>query len=483
MAQVRILFLSANPADTGRLSLGNELHEIDARIRVSDGRDRITLLNAAETRIDEFARTLQIHKPHVVHFSGHGSTDGSILLADGEDRAAAADPNAVTDVFAALARDLGIRCVVLNACYSATLADTLRAHVDCVIGAPGAIPDRVAIAFAGGFYESIGFGRDLAAAYQLALAQVRLLDLETAVLPRMVCREGVQPESVRLLDDVRDDALSDVAPPPITQRATAAPTQRKLRAGTRPGSLLWDGDHGLGVEMVAVAPGSVLLGDESIAQATPRVQVSFAKGFYAARFPTTVGEFARFVRETSYVTDAERHLASATWRAPRFAVAQSDRHPVTCLTADDAAAYATWAGLSLPTENEWEYLARGPGARRFPWGDDAPTASHLWWSASGAQRATCPVGEHPAGRSWCGAEDVVGNVEVWTADPWAPQRAGPLARPDTSRRAVRGCGWSATLPRQAWAAWREGAVAVTPTNSRGLRLVLRANDNEGETQR
>lgn len=252
MTQVRILFLSANPADTGRIALGSELHEIDGRIRVSDGRDRIVLLNAAETRIDEFARTLQLHKPHVVHFSGHGAADGSILLADENDRAAAAGPDAVTDVFAALARDLGIRCVVLNACFSATLADALRAHVDCVIGAPGAVPDRVAIAFAGGFYESIGFGRDLAAAYQLALAQVRLLDLDTAVLPRMVCRDGVRPEELRLLDDAptdaRTDAPTDVARPPVTQRVVVTSAQRGLRAETRPGSFIWDGDHALTID-------------------------------------------------------------------------------------------------------------------------------------------------------------------------------------------------------------------------------------------
>ncbi|WP_256091544.1 SUMF1/EgtB/PvdO family nonheme iron enzyme, partial [Candidatus Thiosymbion oneisti] len=155
---------------------------------------------------------------------------------------------------------------------------------------------------------------------------------------------------------------------------------------------------GAGPELAVIAAGRFLMGSPADepgrdSDEGPQHGVSLIAPFAIGRCEVTVGEFRAFIEATGYRTDAERGNGCRVlrndgsgweshrdrdWRNPGFP--QTDRHPVVCVSWNDARAYAHWLGLRtgqryrLPSAAEWEYAARGLRATKVP----RPTLRRYW---------------------------------------------------------------------------------------------------------
>jgi formylglycine-generating enzyme required for sulfatase activity len=221
--------------------------------------------------------------------------------------------------------------------------------------------------------------------------------------------------------------------------------------------------------MVWIPGGAFAMGsdDESMSDARPVHRVTL-DGFWMDRTEVTNRQFERFVRETGYVTVAEKapdpeafpgapkellvpgslvfsppvgrvslddHLAwwryvpGANWKhpsGPESSIRGLEDHPVVQVCWDDAVAYARWAGKRLPTEAEWEYAARGGlEGKRYCWGDDLMDGKT--WRVNNWQGlfpnenlvedgfpGTAPAGSFAT--NGYGLSDMAGNVWEWCAD-------------------------------------------------------------------
>jgi formylglycine-generating enzyme required for sulfatase activity len=129
--------------------------------------------------------------------------------------------------------------------------------------------------------------------------------------------------------------------------------------------------------------------------------------------------------------------AAATATSCNYGRAAYDHDPINCVTWAQADAYCRWAGKSLPTEEQWEFAARGRAGRHFPWGYQVPNAPYGLPDEDFSSRvgggctsrdqgkdgrwnhgSTCPVGNHPAGATPEGVQDLAGNVAEWTASTY-----------------------------------------------------------------
>ncbi|MEM9092299.1 MAG: AAA-like domain-containing protein [Cyanobacteria bacterium P01_F01_bin.53] len=176
----RILILAANPKDTGRLRLDEEVREIQEGLKRSAGRDRFKIISQWAVQTDDLRRALLEHEPHVVHFSGHGAGKDGLVLDDGKGRAKLVSGRALTRLFKQFPT---IECVLLNACYSETQAKALMAQVPYVIGMNRAIGDEAAVKFAMGFYDALGYGRTYPQAYEFGLSAIDLEDIPETATP------------------------------------------------------------------------------------------------------------------------------------------------------------------------------------------------------------------------------------------------------------------------------------------------------------
>lgn len=212
MRKIKVLFLAANPSGTPHLNLDEEVRQIEARIRATKYPDSIQLLSKWAVRSDDLLQYLLQHQPHIVHFSGHGSTSERIVLLDQDGTPKPVPKKALLNLFTVLKDN--IRVVILNACYSRPQAKAITEVIDCAIGMKQAIGDSAAIAFAAAFYQAIGFGRSVQEAFDLGTTSLQLQDIPEDDTPQLILRAGFEPSALTLIGP---KASSPTQSPPMVE--------------------------------------------------------------------------------------------------------------------------------------------------------------------------------------------------------------------------------------------------------------------------
>jgi len=279
--------------------------------------------------------------------------------------------------------------------------------------------------------------------------------------------------------------------------------------------------NSLGMEFVKILLGSFMMGDtlspqevhskwpggqlEWYKRSHPRRRVQLTQGFYIASAPVTRGQFAHFVHQTGYKTDAEKQGRARAfkdgkwdwqdgvdWKNPLFD--QTNAHPVVCVSYNDAIAFCQWLSqkegqtYTLPTEAQWEYAARaGADSTTWYWGDDesgaqgrantADEGNNLRYAFEGVKDGyefTSPIASFTPNAF--GLHDTIGNVWEWCLDWFQDSYSGldtidPEGPPSGSLRVLRGGSWS-TNPRLCRAAFRYRYAPDSRRTSYGFRVVV-----------
>jgi serine/threonine-protein kinase len=183
--------------------------------------------------------------------------------------------------------------------------------------------------------------------------------------------------------------------------------------------------------MVFVPGGEFAMGIDTGSLSERPAHTVAVSPFFIDKHEVTNEEYGKFVRATN-------RPAPAGWVNGVYP-AGAARKPVTGVSWDDANAYALWAGKRLPTEEEWEFAARGKDGRRFPWGNQwGSGVANADVTARGHHHVS-NVGAHPKGPSPFGALDMVGNAWEWTASNLVAYPGGQLSAPThDDHKVIRG---------------------------------------------
>ena len=241
----------------------------------------------------------------------------------------------------------------------------------------------------------------------------------------------------------RPDASTAAGTAPPSAGAPTEPPGTPLASPDRDAGTTRDDAHG--VAQVWVPGGVFTMGSEigsatappwaanEVASERPAHEVALSRGYWLDTTEVTVAAFAEFNAAGGYDDQTLWSEKGWAWRQrtagaelPVPCLEQQADEPQVCVTWYEGEAYAAWRGGRLPTEAEWEFAARGPKSRVYPWGDeyDAKLAN--------LDGGTAPlaVGTFSEGASWVGALDMAGNAMEWVADWYSTTYYGEGVRDD-----------------------------------------------------
>lgn len=245
-------------------------------------------------------------------------------------------------------------------------------------------------------------------------------------------------------------------------------------------------------EFVRVPQGKFVMGSEKgDSDEKPVREIELAE-FWIKKHEVTTKEYAEFVYALDYRKPTG--LENCNWDVPN-----RDKHPINCVSWNDAQAYIEWLShnneygfeFRLPTEAEWEKAARGEGNLNYPFGDEWDGHKANFSDKNSPMMikdglvddgfaTTAPVGSYEDGRSYFGVYDMAGNVWEWTSSLHRPYPYDATdGREETGRsgeRVVRGGAWD-SVPEYLQSFIRSKKHQNDCSGNVGFRLVVSPSDN------
>jgi hypothetical protein len=198
--KVKVLVLVASPEDQSPLRLDHEVRDIQEKLRATEHREALELHWRPAVRLPDLLQALNEVRPHIVHFSGHGSQD-FLVFEDHQGNSKVLTNDVLAEVLRMSSDE--VRLVIFNSCSSAAQAELATDSVDFAIGMNVSIGDEAAKVFAAQLYSSLGFGLSVTAAFEQARLAITLAGLSEASTPALYSADGADPDQVVL---VRADA-------------------------------------------------------------------------------------------------------------------------------------------------------------------------------------------------------------------------------------------------------------------------------------
>nr|WP_326529397.1 CHAT domain-containing protein [Rhodoferax sp.] len=233
MNTINILFLSAVPAGATPLELNTEYRKIEDALEDGPNASRFRIFRHARIQRQELERTLSTFQPHIVHFAGHGTPGGSLLLEAPDGQRWDLDRDTLRTIFRAYAQS--VKLAVLNACHSELAANVLREVVPYVLGNAIEVFDNHALTFSQTFYSALFENESLHKAFRLACKEVEKTDAARALTPQLLTTPSCpDPREVKPLAHWldRNDRDNEGGSPP--GGTPAAPPIPPLPAGQEP---------------------------------------------------------------------------------------------------------------------------------------------------------------------------------------------------------------------------------------------------------
>lgn len=278
-------------------------------------------------------------------------------------------------------------------------------------------------------------------------------------------------------------AVTSSTPAPVVSTSSSTPSATSDAGESDAGEVV--GLRAFPTDMIRVPAGTFTMGVDREGKGDgPAHRVTLTRAFYIDRTEVTTAAYAACLQRGA-CTPVGVHSGDVV-ESTYGCNTDRDRptHPVNCVDRSQAERFCTFAGKRLPTEAEWEYAARGPEPRAYPWGDEAPTTCEqavlpAMTGACGERKGTAEVAATVNGPSPFGAFDMAGNVWEWVKDAYEPYPAGEVTDPHVAPRPgfrgiLRGGSWDYS-PTSAKTTFRLPFAAANGNVSIGFRCARDAD--------